>query len=412
MVKPFWRERAFFVVLVAALLFAAIYVALDFNRLYALRVGSNTGSYLQAALHFLHTGSSDNFGDWHPELTIHDQWTMLLLVPFVALFPRPETVIVIQVIALSLTAPAAYVLLRMWGAKPGTAAALAIAFLCTPSMQGFAYNEFVPLDFVPFLSCLLMIALRREALLWIAVMATLLCGTKEDVGLFIAWFAVWYALLRNRRIGATIAAVVIAQLAVFYAIDAVKGTHTLHPGYGLHDPHWPAQLAFTLEMLAPFAFAPLAVGWRIVLAAPLAAELFLAQGWAFPLGQAGNYYTIPFVIVIALAAWGVLSSRERWARIAVGCTAVMALFFNTTVLHFGRHPFPVDPQYAAARSWATSNRAVAFPCEDQGAFVVAAANPNAKLVGCDSASAPSHLRGAWSAEALNSSAAWTRGAGG
>lgn len=397
--------------LAAAAIFACVYIALDYNRLYALRVGSNTGSYLQATLHVLHTGSSFNYGDWHPELTIHDQWMMLVLAPFVAVYPHAESVIVVQVLALALAAPLMYVLARRLGAAPGGAAALAIAFLITPSMQGFAYNEFVPPDFVPALACALVLAVLRRSMPWTIVFTTALCGTKEDVGIFVAWFAAWYALFGDRKYGAVIAITALAQLAAFFAIEGLSGAHTLHPGYGFSDPHWPQQLAFVLEMLAPFAFAPLRLGWRILLAAPLCAELFLAQGWSFPLGQAGNYYTIPFVTAVALASLFVLARKPRWTRAALLCAVFMALFFNTTVVHFGRHPFTVDPQYRMARAWGDSSLPVEFPCEDQGAWVVAASNPNAKLLGCTASEQPARTRGAWSDEALMSRAPWTRGPG-
>jgi uncharacterized membrane protein len=396
-------------VLFATLVFACAYVVLGFNRLHALRVGSNTGSYLQAALHFLQNGSTFNYGDWHPELTIHDQWMMLVLAPFAWIYPHPETVIVVQVLALASAAPLVYVLARAWNASPWSAAIVAIVVLITPSMQGFAYNEFVPLDFVPALAFALAIAVTRRSMLWTLALTTALCGTKEDVGIFVAWLALWYAIFRDRRMGYAVFATAAAQVVLFFLFERIAGASTLHPSYGMTDPFWRQNLAFTLEMLAPFAFAPLALGWRVLLAAPLAVELFLAQGWSFPLGQAGNYYTIPFVTAVALAAVAVLAKHPRWTRLALACSIVMALFFNTTVVHFGRHPFPPDPQYPIARAWGASHQMVEFPCEDQGAWVVAASDPNAKLLGCTAAGAGTRTRGAWSDEPLNSAAAWTRG---
>jgi len=57
----------------------------------------------------------------------------------------------------------------------------------------------------------------------------------------------------------------------------------------------------------------------------------------------------------------------------------MAMFFNTTVLHFGRRPFAPDPQYAVAERWSRTNAQVDFPCEDEGAWTVAAADPTPVL---------------------------------
>ncbi|HTX60666.1 MAG TPA: DUF2079 domain-containing protein [Verrucomicrobiae bacterium] len=390
-----------------ASIFFAIYLAVGLNRLCALRVGSNTGEYLQAAVRFLHTGSTFNYVDWNSTLAMHDQWMFLAVAPLAAFWPHPEVVIAVQVLALAAAAPLVYRLVRDWGGAPETAAILAIVYLVSPSVQGFAFNEFVPLDFVPLLSAALLLALQRGRWLWALLCVQLLCGTKEDVALFVVWFAAIYAALRDRRLGLAAAGLAALNLVVYYALLGFGHT-TVHPQYGLADPNWPKQLAFTLEILAPFAFAPLALGWRILFAAPLCAELFFAR-WSFPLYQAGNYYTIALVTVATLAGAYVLAQRPRWARIALGCAVVMALFFNTTVLHFGRHLYRCDPLYPVARAWSLASQSVTFPCDDQGAWTVAAGNIEARLTGCVNGEGLSRARAMWGDAPLASTAGWTRG---
>jgi hypothetical protein len=87
---------------------------------------------------------------------------------------------------------------------------------------------------------------------------------------------------------------------------------------------------------------------------------------------------------------------------------VMALFFNPTVLHIGRRPFSRDPQYDAARAWSLHDARVDFPCRDEGAWTVAAANVDARIVGCGDPGSPPG-RPAWHDEPLDSRAPWTRG---
>ena len=82
----------------AAAAFVVIYVAYDLNRLYALRYGADLGTYLQTLVNLQH-GTSWNFGEWRPHFQVHDSWTLTALVPFVALVPRAETLIVVQVVA-------------------------------------------------------------------------------------------------------------------------------------------------------------------------------------------------------------------------------------------------------------------------------------------------------------------------
>lgn len=405
----FLSRRGLLFVWAAVLLFAGIYIWLDLNKLHALRVGSNTGSYLQAAINFLHSGSTFDYGDWHPETAQHDQWMMLVLVPFVALWRTPATVIAVQVLAIALAAPLLYAVARRFGASDGAAAVVACAYLISPSVQGFAYSEFVPLDFVPVLGCALTLAVREKNLLWTLVFAQLLTGTKEDVGLFVAWFGLACALLYDRRIGVAVLLLALVNVGAYQYSEHVSGVATVRPPYALRDPGILQQLAFFAEVLAPFAFAPLRLGWRVLLAAPLAAELMFAQGWPFPLYQAGVYYDIPLITVIALASAYVVARTPRFAKVMPATALVMALAFNVTVLHLGRRPFSVDPQYAVAAAWAHTSQSVVFPCEDQGAWVVASPNVNAKLGGCTQTSALAHTRPAWKDVPLSSSASWTRG---
>src|SRR5579863_1907678 len=88
---------------VAVVVFAAVYIALDLNKLYALRYGADLGTYLQTLVNLQH-GSSWNFGEWKHHFRVHDSWVLGALVPVVALFPRAETLIVMQVLAVAFAA--------------------------------------------------------------------------------------------------------------------------------------------------------------------------------------------------------------------------------------------------------------------------------------------------------------------
>jgi uncharacterized membrane protein len=392
-----------------AAVFVGLYIWLDFNKLHALRVGSDTGSYLQAALNFLHHGSTFDYGDWRPEMAQHDQWMFLVLVPFVAAWPHPETVIVIQVLAVGLAAPVLYALGRRFGANGFAAAAVAFAYLLSPSIQGFAYGDFVPLDFVPLLGFGLAIAARARSLVWSLVFAQMLTGTKEDVALFVLWFGLAGAILYDRRIGGCVTALCALNVGLYELAEHATRVHTVRPQYALSDPQWPKQVAFFLEILAPFAFAPLALGRRVLLAAPLVAELVFAQNWPFPLFQAGTYYSIALITLIGIGSAYALARVPGFARAMPATAIVMALFFNVTVLHFGRRPFAADPQYDVARAWGARTQTVVFPCEDQGAWVVAASNPDARLAGCDPRTPLRRDRPAWRDAPLASNGPWTRG---
>jgi uncharacterized membrane protein len=389
-----------------AIVFAAVYIALDLNALYALRTNQNTGLYLQSILSFLHHGTTFDQPDGRPHLAVHDQWLVLGLAPIVALWPRPETLIVAQVLAIALSAIPLFFFARACGVTEAVAIALCAAWLISPSAQGFAYGGFEPEHFVPLLAFSLALAARKRSLIGTIVCVQLLLGVKEDEAWFLAWFGV-LGLFYDRRLG--IATLVLAAVngAGYYALEHAFGYSPEHPVYGLRDREWPQQLAFLAEILVPYAFAPLLLGPRILVAAPFLVELFATQDRTFAMYRSGYYYTEPFVALVTVGAAIALAKHPRLGRYAVIGSVLMALFFNTTVLHIGRRPFSADPQYGAARAWALTERGVDFPCVDEGAWTVASANPSARLVDCGLPA--TRERPAWRDVPLGSDAPWTRG---
>ncbi len=413
---------AFLIAVIA--LFAAAYIALDVNALHALRANQNTGLYLQSAVNFVHVGSTFDQPDGKPHMLVHNQWLVYaVLGPLVALWPRPETAIVVGVVALAAAAIPLYFFARACGADVRIATMLAVAFLISPSVQGWAYDGFVGEDLIPIGAFSLALAIRRGALLPALACAELLLGMKEDEVWFVAWFGMLVALgffrtrahrqheiaRADRRLGFAVAGLAAINGVAYYAIAARFGFVPEHPRYGLSDPNWFGQATFVLEMLVPLAFAPLRLRFRLLAAMPLVAEVFLAQDRSYPLYHIGSYYTVPLVVCAALATAYVAAGQRAIAGYALAGSCVMAAFFNNaSVLHLGRHPFSADPQYARALAWATTALPVDFPCEDVGAWTVASANPNARLVGCGTSShrAP---RPAWRDVALGATATWTRG---
>ncbi|MBV9233517.1 MAG: hypothetical protein JO030_05690, partial [Candidatus Eremiobacteraeota bacterium] len=66
--RPPWSLRSTYI---AVAIFAVVYIALDLNKLYALRYGADLGTYLQTLVNLRH-GSSWNYGEWRPHLLVHD----------------------------------------------------------------------------------------------------------------------------------------------------------------------------------------------------------------------------------------------------------------------------------------------------------------------------------------------------
>lgn len=367
-------------VYVAVAVFALVYIALDLNRLYALRYGADLGTYLQTLVNLQH-GSSWNYGEWKQHFEVHDSWALISLVPVVALFPRAETLIAVQVLVVALAAIPLVLLARELGIAPAPANLIGIAYLLTPAAQGLAYDNFSENVFVPLLVFGAALAVRKR-LLWPAlILVQLLMGLKEDQILFVLWFAAACALWWDRRIGFVLGGLALINGVGFWAVERMLAARPNDPHYGLaiHDPF--GKISLVLLLLAPFAFAPVAIGRWLLLGAPLLAEIVFMQPWNYEPSRIGSHYVAPLLAATAVAAAFGVRRYPGFARALIPCAlVVMVLIFNDTVLRPGRWPYIVDWQaYARAVAFRDGKEPVVLLRRDEGVWAVAASNPQARL---------------------------------
>lgn len=371
-------------VAIATLAFVAIYVALDFNKLYALRYGADTGTFLQFLVNESHGRGSWNGAEYRAHLQVHDSWALLALVPLLAAFPYAQTLLVIQVLAIGSTAVVLCAFARSCGANARGAGAVAIAYLLSPSAQGIAYGNFLENVFVPLLAVSGALAARRRALIPVLILAQLLLGLKEDEALFLIWFGVACALWWDRPIGVAVAVLALANGAAFAIVEHLRGVHPSLPGYALHVDDPLLKIAFFAALLAPFAFAPLALGVRVLLAAPLVAELIFNRPWAYPIARIGTHWTAPIVAATAIAAAYAVAKQPRFATPMLVCAALCALTINDTVLKLGRWPYVVAADsYAAAFALRDTRATGVIRRPAEGVYAVAASNPRVLLAKYD-----------------------------
>jgi uncharacterized membrane protein len=367
-------------VFLAAAAFAAVYIGLDFNKLYALRYGADLGTFLQTIVNMAH-GSSWNYGEWRPHLTVHDSWLLFALVPAVALFPFAQTLIVIQVCAVAAAAIPLALLAREIGVCQRAATLLSVAYLLAPSAQGTAYDNFSENVFVPLLAFSAALFVRRRWFWPAALLGALLIGVKEDEALFVGWFGAACAIWWDRRIGIALVALAASDVALYWALEAAHGAHPNNPSYALvvHDPS--GKLTLIALLLLPFAFANVAIGRWLLLGAPLVAEIVFAQPWNYEPSRVGSHYTAPLLAAAAVAAAFGLRRNPRFARFMLPCALVtMLVIFNDTVLRPGRWPYIVDwSAYARAVALRDGLAAVTLPRREEGVWAVAAANPRVRL---------------------------------
>ena len=106
-------------------------------------------------------------------------------------------------------------------------------------------------------------------------------------------------------------------------------------------------------LLAPFAFAPVAVGRWLLLAAPLLAEVVFMQPWNYEASRVGSHYTAPLLAAAAIAAAFGSARYLGFSKAMIGCALVVML------LDFQRYG-------AAAGSVAVRCRLESLRCGDRG----------------------------------------------
>ena len=367
-------------VVVAAIVFAAAYVALDCNKLFALRYGADTGTFLQWLTGEAHGRGSWDGAEYRPHLQVHDSWGLLALVPLLAAAPFAQTLLVVQVLAIAAAALPLAAFARACGASARSANIVALAYLLSPSAQGLAYGNFLENVFVPLLAAVGALAVRLRRALPALIAAQALLGLKEDEALFLAWFGAACALWWDRRIGLAIAGLALINGVAFVVYEHLQGARPSLPGYALHVDDPGVKLAFFAALLAPFAFGPLALGARILLAAPLVAELLFNRPWAYPIARIGTHWTAPLVAATALASAVAVARFPRLASPMLACAILCALAINDTVLKPGRWPYVIDPSaYAAVIALRDGDRAATIRRPQEGVYAVAASNPRVVL---------------------------------
>jgi uncharacterized membrane protein len=360
--------------------FCALYVALDLNKLYALRYGADLGTFLQTVANLTH-GSSWNFGEWRAHFQVHDSWILFALAPLVAVAPRAETMLVMQVIIVAVAAIPLALFAREIGVPPAAANLLGIAYLLTPSAQGLAYDNFSENVFVPLLAFSTALAARKRSLTWTLVGAQLLMAVKEDEILFVAWFALAGFFFWDRRLGGAAFALAALNFVLYFGIERALGTHSNAPSYAFAVRDLSGKFTLVSLLLAPFAFAPLVIGRWLLLALPLLAEIVFAQNTPYEASRIGAHYVGPLLACSAIAAAFGVRRVPGFARAMIPCAlVVMLLIFNDTVLRPGRWPYIVDwNAYARALMVRDTAVPVLLQRRDEGVWAVAAVNPLVRL---------------------------------
>jgi uncharacterized membrane protein len=289
-------------------------------------------------------------------LSIHAEPAVYLLAPIYALFPRPETLLVIQSAMLGSAAIPLYLFARRRLQSDWMAATVALCFLLYVPLQSPNFTDFhfltISLFFV--LWAAYFFATERKVLFWVAVAAALLC--REDVPF--GGIGVGLALLfsgRHVRTGAILAGISALYLGIVkFLIMPSFGApsfvyvyeHLIPPGergfggvvrtlltnplYTLSAILLPEKLPFLLHVFMPLAFLPLRRMRYWFLLFPGFFVTLLSTGY-LPVIQIQFQYVTHFTPYVFLGTVLVLEqigkTKDSAARFAACGACVLGTYF-------------------------------------------------------------------------------------
>jgi uncharacterized membrane protein len=191
------------VLLAAAMLaYAAGFAALSSLRHEAFLTGRfDLGNMVQAVWSTAH-GDPLRMTDLHGEqisrLAAHVDPILVLFAPLWWIWPSPQLLLVVQAVAVALGAIPLYLLARKHLASARAALAFSFAYLLYPATGWLTLNEFHPVALATPLLLAAFWFLDQDRLVSFAVFAVAAATCKEEIGLVVAGYGIWYALSRHR----------------------------------------------------------------------------------------------------------------------------------------------------------------------------------------------------------------------
>jgi uncharacterized membrane protein len=349
------RIRAVPTVAAAAAAFAAGYAALSVLRQKAFATGRfDLGNMVQAVWSTAHghpLQMTNLHGAQISRLAAHVDPILVAFAPLWWIWPSPNLLLVVQALAVATGAWPVFQLARKHLASTRAGLGFALAYLLYPATGWLTLNEFHPVALATPLLLFAVWYLDNDRLVPFGLCAVAAALCKEEIGLVVAGFGVWYGIGRRRWLtGGAIAALGLAWSVIaiavviphfhaggesdFYgrysevggsAAGIVKTTFT-HPGRIAHAAFTLRHLHYVIDLVAPLAglcvLAPLA----LVAALPeLALNLLSATSTQTSIHF---HYTAGLIPPLFVAA--ILGARRlaRWAFPVAAAVLLATLIGN------------------------------------------------------------------------------------
>jgi len=343
------------VLLAAMAAYGAGYAALSVLRHRAFATGRfDLGNMVQAVWSTAHGDPlqmTNLHGQQISRLAAHVDPILAVFGPLWWIWPSPDLLLVVQALAIAAGAWPLYVLARKHLGSSRAALGFAIAYLLYPATGWLTLNEFHPVALATPLLLLAFRYLDDDRLVPFALCAVAAAACKEEIGLVVAGFGIWYALSHHRAAaGLLIAVLGFAWSAIaigvviphfhtagesdFYgrysevggsAAGIVKTTFT-DPGRIFHAAFSSRDLHYMLELVAPLAALSLLAPLVLIAALPeLAINLLSATTTQTSIHF---HYTAGLIPPLVIAAVIGAKRLSRWAVPVAALAVIAALVGN------------------------------------------------------------------------------------
>lgn len=286
----------------------------------------------------------------------HAEYAMVLFVPFYAIRPHAETLLLIQAVVLGFAALPLYLLGKHFLSR-GAAALIAVAYLLFAPLHGPNFYDFHWLPLAIFFHFWLYWSIAKRKNWLTAATLLVLFAIREDVAIGVAMLGVFLFLTGARaRLGLAMAAVasvwfVINKFIIMPAAGSwwfeniyaelfadgkasygsVIVTLLSNPVYALATFVKSAKLQYGLHMVAPLVFLPLRKPVFLLLLIPGASFTLMTTGYWPTVDIAFQYTThwIPYLfLATVLGLWlmrfELQGAHKRSAALAVLCVTMLS----------------------------------------------------------------------------------------
>jgi uncharacterized membrane protein len=342
-------------VVAAAAAFGAGFAALSVLRHRAFATGRfDLGNMVQAVWWTAHghpLRMTNLHGEQISRLAAHVDPLLAVFGPLWWIWPSPDLLLVVQAVAIGAGAFPVYWLARKHLASPRAGLGFALAYLLYPATGWLSLNEFHPVALATPLLLYAFWFLDNDRLLAFALCAIPAAASKEEIGLVIAGFGIWYAFAHKRvAAGLTVAVLGFAWSAIaigvvlphfhtagesdFYgrysevggsAAGVVKTTFT-DPGRIAHAAFSRRDLHYLVTLVVPLAGLSLLAPLVLIAALPELAVNLLS---ATPTQTSIHFhYTAGLIPPLVVAAVLGAKRLSRWTFAVAAVAVVAALVGN------------------------------------------------------------------------------------